>query len=111
MSDFNLSDEQSRQVADQIREELARRRISRKGLADQAKISILDAIAFTFCSARRVDARFPLPSIPGRFPSPSTKCQPLEKRSVFHAIRATRSPPSRIPFIRKKHAGAPGSSR
>ena len=40
MSDFNLSDEQSRQVADQIREELARRRISRKGLADQAKISI-----------------------------------------------------------------------
>jgi transcriptional regulator with XRE-family HTH domain len=40
VSDFNLSDEQSRQVADQIREELARRRISRKGLADQAKISI-----------------------------------------------------------------------
>jgi transcriptional regulator with XRE-family HTH domain len=31
---------QSRQIADQIREELARRRISRKGLADLAKISI-----------------------------------------------------------------------
>jgi transcriptional regulator with XRE-family HTH domain len=40
VSDNNLSDEQSRQIADQIREELARRRISRKGLADHAKISI-----------------------------------------------------------------------
>jgi transcriptional regulator with XRE-family HTH domain len=35
-----LSDEQSRSVATMIREELARRRISRKRLADQAKISI-----------------------------------------------------------------------
>ncbi len=40
MSDSNLSDSQSRLIADQIREELARRRISRKGLADRAKISI-----------------------------------------------------------------------
>jgi transcriptional regulator with XRE-family HTH domain len=40
VSDENLPDEQSRQIADQVREELARRRISRKGLADQAKISI-----------------------------------------------------------------------
>jgi transcriptional regulator with XRE-family HTH domain len=40
MSDNNLSDEQSRQIADLIREELARRRISRKGLAGRAKISI-----------------------------------------------------------------------
>ena len=40
VSDNNLSDEQSREIADQIREELARRRISRKGLAVQAKISI-----------------------------------------------------------------------
>jgi len=58
--------------------------------SEQAKVSILEAIAFTFCSARRVDARFPLPPIPGRFPSPSIKCQLLENRSVFHAIRATR---------------------
>jgi transcriptional regulator with XRE-family HTH domain len=36
----NLSDEHSRQIAEQIREELARRQISREGLADQAKISI-----------------------------------------------------------------------
>src|SRR4249920_2479236 len=35
-----LSEEQSRSVAAVIREELARRRISRKRLADQAKISI-----------------------------------------------------------------------
>ena len=35
-----LSEEQSRSVAAMIREELARRRISRKRLADQAKISI-----------------------------------------------------------------------
>src|ERR1044071_296891 len=35
-----LTDEQSRLIATQIREELARRRISRQLLADQAKISI-----------------------------------------------------------------------
>lgn len=40
MSDSNLSAEQSDRIADQIREELARRRISRRGLADLAKISI-----------------------------------------------------------------------
>ena len=40
MTDQNLSDQQSRLVASQVREELARRRISRRGLADLAKISI-----------------------------------------------------------------------
>src|ERR1044071_4165127 len=35
-----LTDEQSRLIATQIREELARRRITRQLLADQAKISI-----------------------------------------------------------------------
>ncbi|WP_315702676.1 MULTISPECIES: helix-turn-helix transcriptional regulator [unclassified Bradyrhizobium] len=35
-----LSDEQSRQVADLIREEIARRRVSRQTLAEQAKISL-----------------------------------------------------------------------
>jgi transcriptional regulator with XRE-family HTH domain len=40
VSDNNLSDAQSRLIADQVREELARRRISRKGLAGLAKISI-----------------------------------------------------------------------
>ena len=40
MSDKQLSAEQSRQVAATIREELARRRISRQHLAEQAKLSI-----------------------------------------------------------------------
>jgi len=39
-TDKQLSDEQSRQVAATVREELARRRMSRQQLADQAKISI-----------------------------------------------------------------------
>ncbi len=39
-SDKQLSDEQSRHIASLIREELARRRISRQLLADHAKISI-----------------------------------------------------------------------
>src|ERR1700704_1764439 len=39
-SDTQLSGEQSRLVVALIREELARRRISRQHLADQAKISI-----------------------------------------------------------------------
>jgi transcriptional regulator with XRE-family HTH domain len=39
-TDRQLSDEQSRQVAATIREELARRRISRQHLAEKAKISI-----------------------------------------------------------------------
>src|SRR5216684_8556318 len=40
VSDKQLSDEQSRAVAALIREQLARRRISRQHLADDAKISI-----------------------------------------------------------------------
>jgi transcriptional regulator with XRE-family HTH domain len=38
--DKQLSAEQSRQVADTIREEIARRRISRQALAEQAKLSL-----------------------------------------------------------------------
>lgn len=38
--DSELSDEQSRQVAESIREEIARRRLSRQALAEQAKISL-----------------------------------------------------------------------
>lgn len=40
VAEKQLSDEQSRQVAALVREELARRRISRQQLAEQAKISI-----------------------------------------------------------------------
>lgn len=38
--DNQLSDEQSREVAEKIREELARRRISRQALAEQAQLSL-----------------------------------------------------------------------
>src|SRR5580692_4967792 len=38
--DKQLSAEQSRQVAETIREEIARRRISRQALAEQAKLSL-----------------------------------------------------------------------
>jgi transcriptional regulator with XRE-family HTH domain len=40
VSDKQLSDEQSREVAEMIREEIARRRISRQALAEQAKLSL-----------------------------------------------------------------------
>jgi transcriptional regulator with XRE-family HTH domain len=40
IQDKELSAEQSRQVADTIREEIARRRISRQALAEQAKLSL-----------------------------------------------------------------------
>src|SRR3954468_607750 len=39
-TDKQLSDEQSREIAETIREELARRRISRQALAEQAKLSL-----------------------------------------------------------------------
>lgn len=40
LNDGQLSDEQSREIAETIREELARRRISRQALAEQAKLSL-----------------------------------------------------------------------
>ncbi len=40
MTEHNLSEQQSRLIANRIREELARRRMSRRGLADLAKISV-----------------------------------------------------------------------
>lgn len=40
LSDGQLSDEQSREIAETIREEIARRRISRQALAEQAKLSL-----------------------------------------------------------------------
>lgn len=39
-NDGQLSDEQSREIAETIREELARRRLSRQALAEQAKLSL-----------------------------------------------------------------------
>jgi transcriptional regulator with XRE-family HTH domain len=40
VTEHNLSEQQSRLISNRIREELARRRMSRRGLADLAKISI-----------------------------------------------------------------------
>jgi transcriptional regulator with XRE-family HTH domain len=40
LSDKQLSDEQSREIAETIREELAKRRISRQALAEKAKLSL-----------------------------------------------------------------------
>jgi transcriptional regulator with XRE-family HTH domain len=40
LNDGQLSDDQSREVAETIREEIARRRISRQALAEQAKLSL-----------------------------------------------------------------------
>src|SRR6201991_3992203 len=40
LNDGQLSDDQSREGAETIREEIARRRISRQALADQAKLSL-----------------------------------------------------------------------
>ncbi|WP_027549880.1 helix-turn-helix transcriptional regulator [Bradyrhizobium sp. Cp5.3] len=40
LTDKQLSDEQSREIAETIREELAKRRISRQALAEQAKLSL-----------------------------------------------------------------------
>src|ERR1700761_8088924 len=40
LNDGQLSDDQSREGAETIREELARRRISRQALAEQAKLSL-----------------------------------------------------------------------
>ncbi|WP_198399858.1 helix-turn-helix domain-containing protein [Bradyrhizobium yuanmingense] len=40
LTDKQLSDEQSREIAETIREELARRRMSRQALAEQAKLSL-----------------------------------------------------------------------
>src|SRR6476620_5581263 len=39
-TDRQLSDEQSREIAETIREEIARRRMSRQSLAEQAKLSL-----------------------------------------------------------------------
>jgi transcriptional regulator with XRE-family HTH domain len=76
----DLSDEQSRQIAATIREELARRRISRQRLADDAKISISTlekALSgrrpFTLATTIRLEEALgvPLRKVPVSVPSPA----------------------------------------
>jgi len=73
LTEKQLSDEQSQSVAALIREELARRRISRKRLADQAKISIstLEKAlsgrrAFTLATTIRLEEALGVPLRRGR---------------------------------------------
>jgi transcriptional regulator with XRE-family HTH domain len=82
-SEKQLSDEQSRQIAGLIREELARRRISRQLLADRAKISIstLEKVLsgrrpFTLATTIRLEEALGVPlrgknSAPARVPPPA----------------------------------------
>src|SRR3954463_9343983 len=51
LTDKQLSDEQSREIAETIREELARRRISRQPLAEQAKLN-LSTLEQVLCGRR-----------------------------------------------------------
>src|SRR5215471_12888177 len=71
-SERQLSAEQSRAVAALVREELARRRMSRQQLADQAKISVSTlekALAgrrpFTLATLIRLEQALDLPLRPG----------------------------------------------
>src|SRR5258705_11198323 len=75
--DKQLSAEQSRQIADTIREEIARRRISRQSLAELAKLSLstLEKVLggrrpFTLATTVRLD---PAPGVP---PGPHPGAQP-----------------------------------
>jgi transcriptional regulator with XRE-family HTH domain len=65
VTEHNLSEQQSRLIANRIREELARRRMSRRGLADLAKISIstLEKVLsgrrpFTLATTIRIEGAF-----------------------------------------------------
>src|SRR5689334_20137287 len=75
--DKQLSAEQSRQVAELVREELARRRISRQALAEQAKLSLstLEKVLggrrpFTLATTVRLEQALGVPLRKGRDPAP-----------------------------------------
>jgi transcriptional regulator with XRE-family HTH domain len=73
MSDDDLNPEENRLIGNQIREELARRRLSRQHLADKAKISLstlekalTGSRPFTLATVVRIEA-FGLLFAPRRF--------------------------------------------
>lgn len=73
--DKQLSAEQSRQVAELVREELARRRISRQALAEQAKLSLstLEKVLggrrpFTLATTVRLEQALGVPLRKGKGP-------------------------------------------
>ena len=114
--DKQLSAEQSRQVAETIREEIARRRISRQSLAEQAKLSLstLEKVLggrrpFTIATTVRLEqalgvslrkAHEPLP------PAPAPRVQPRKRKKdtclVFSVVAETTNTPSsleRLPLV------------
>jgi transcriptional regulator with XRE-family HTH domain len=78
VTEHNLSEQQSRLIANRIREELARRRMSRRGLADVAKISIstLEKVLsgrrpFTLATTIRIEGALGVNLRTGVTPSPA----------------------------------------
>src|SRR5437762_401366 len=95
--DKQLSAEQSRQVAEQVREELARRRISRQALAEQAKLSLstLEKVLggrrpFTLATTVRLEQALGVPCARARATTQRRRRPPSTARS-----RPTASAPIR----------------
>ena len=97
--DKQLSAEQSRQIAETIREEIARRRISRQSLAEQAKLSLstLEKVLggrrpFTLATTVRLEQALgvSLRKTPDA-PAPAAPCQRRRRaRWIWAPIRAAR---------------------
>ena len=86
-----LSDEQSSSVAIRVREELARRRISRQHLADQAKLSISTlekALAgrrpFTLATTIRLEEALGVSLALRRAPLSTPKPRPAASPTAWH---------------------------
>ena len=104
--DKQLSAEQSRQIAETIREEIARRRISRQSLAELAKLSLstLEKVLggrrpFTLATTVRLEQALGVPlrkaSTRRRLPRPSTV---TSRRMDWAPIRAVRWRGSKAPM-------------
>ena len=101
-TDKQLSDEQSRQVAATIREELARRRISRQHLAEQAKLSISTlekALGgrrpFTLATTVRLEQALGVSLRKGNGTAPVRRPMATSRPTASAPIRAARSPGSK----------------
>ena len=100
--DKQLSAEQSRQIAETIREEIARRRISRQALAEQAKLSLstLEKVLggrrpFTLATTVRLEQALGV-SLRKATPAPAPiagqrRCRARRSRLLFAARRGAGS--------------------
>ena len=104
--DKQLSAEQSRQIADTIREEIARRRISRQSLAELAKLSLstLEKVLggrrpFTLATTVRLEQALgvSLRKTPDA-PAPVTPSMATSRRMDWAPIRAARWRGSKAPM-------------